>query len=146
LATFAEIVQYDLKDNEGEDSYSLMPVIEENTEKTGIREATVHHSINGSFAIRKDDWKLIMCPGSGGWSFPRPSDKAAIDTLPETQLYNLVNDPKEEINLQAEHPEIVMNMKELLIKYIVEGRSTPGLPQQNDPITFKWKQIDFVQE
>jgi hypothetical protein len=37
-----------------------------------IREATVHHSINGSFASRKGDWKLIFAAGSGGWSFPTP--------------------------------------------------------------------------
>ena len=35
--------------------------------------ANIHHSINGSFAIRKGPWKLCLCPGSGGWSSPRPA-------------------------------------------------------------------------
>jgi arylsulfatase A-like enzyme len=109
-----------------------------------FREATVHHSINGSFAIRKGDWKLIMCPGSGGWSFPRPDDKAALDSLPSIQLYDLAKDPAESTNLQAENPEKVVELKTLLSKYINEGRSTPGLPQQNDEIDFEWTQINFA--
>jgi arylsulfatase A-like enzyme len=146
MATFADIVHYDLKDSEGEDSHSLMPVMEEKKLSAPLRESTIHHSINGSFALRKGDWKLIMCPGSGGWSFPRPNNKNALDSLPEIQLYNLVDDPKEEINLESEHPTVVAEMKKLLIKYIVEGRSTPGLPQENDSIDFEWKQIGFIDE
>ena len=142
MATFAEVVDSDLADQEGEDSYSLMPILKGETLNIPLREATVHHSINGSFAIRKGDWKLIMCPGSGGWSFPRPNDPA-IDTLPKVQLYNLASDPKESTNLEAANPERVKELKQLLTKYITEGRSTPGPPQPNDPIDFEWKQIEF---
>ena len=81
MATCASIVGYSLLDNEGEDSYDLLPLLKQpNSEKT-VREATVHHSIDGSFAIRKGDWKLIMCPSSGGWSFPKPNNKEALDSL-----------------------------------------------------------------
>ena len=142
MATFAEIVDYDLNDQEAEDSYSLMPILEGIPLSTPLREATVHHSINGSFAIRKGDWKLIMCPGSGGWSHPKPN-APEIDTLPKVQLYNLLVDPSETTNLQASNPEKVEELKQLLIKYITEGRSTPGTPQSNDLIDFAWKQIEF---
>ena len=37
------------------------------------RPFTIHHSINGSFAIRRGKWKLALCPGSGGWSAPKPA-------------------------------------------------------------------------
>lgn len=87
MATFASIVGYDLKDNEAEDSYNLLPVLLKPSEPVAIREATVHHSINGSFAIRKGDWKLILAAGSGGWSFPTPGK--AEEGLPPLQLYNL---------------------------------------------------------
>jgi len=60
LATFASIVDYDLKDNEAEDSYNLLPVLMNPNYKVAIREATVHHSLYGNFAIRKGDWKLIF--------------------------------------------------------------------------------------
>lgn len=81
MATFASIVGYDLKDNEAEDSYNLLPLLLKPSIPMAIREATVHHSINGSFAIRKGEWKLILAAGSGGWSFPRPG-KAEEGLLP----------------------------------------------------------------
>ena len=143
MATCADIAGYHLSDNEAEDSYSLLPLFKQKVLGRPFREATVHHSINGSFAIRKGDWKLIMCPGSGGWSYPRPNDKI-IASLPKVQLYNLRLDPRESKNIQAENPDKIAELKALLTKYIVEGRSTPGAPQQNDVIDFKWEQIDFA--
>jgi arylsulfatase A len=146
MATFAEIANYKLKDNEAEDSYSLMPIFEEKKLSSPLREATVHHSINGSFAIRKNNWKLIMCPDSGGWSYPKPEDKTTINTLPKVQLYDLSNDPKELNNLEATQPEKVKELKLLLGKYISDGRSTPGKHQKNDASKSEWKQIDFIKE
>jgi arylsulfatase A-like enzyme len=145
MATFAEITDYELKDNQGEDSYSLLPALE-GSDTAPIREATVHHSINGSFAIRQGDWKLILCPGSGGWSFPRPQDQAALDSLPPVQLYNLADDPAESNNLALIQAEKVNQLKNLLIEYIERGRSTPGAAQENDPIDFEWKQIAFIEQ
>ncbi|WP_026947643.1 sulfatase family protein [Algoriphagus marincola] len=145
MATAAEIVAYDLKPNEGEDSFSLLKMLEGNDTEGIVREATVHHSINGSFAIRQGDWKLIMAKGSGGWSFPKPGDPAE-EGLPEVQLYNLALDPGESQNLQDRYPEIVSDLKKLLIKYIQEGRSTPGLPQPNDEYSKPWPQISFIEE
>jgi arylsulfatase A len=145
MATCAEIAGYALADDEAEDSYSMIPLFEQQTFDKPFREATIHHSINGSFAIRKGDWKLIMCPGSGGWSFPRPKkDDKVISTLPPIQLYNLKTDPAESKNLQAANPEKVDELKTLLTQYIVEGRSTPGAAQQNDKGDKKWSQINFI--
>jgi arylsulfatase A-like enzyme len=144
MATCAVIVGYTLKDNEGEDSYNLLPLLKGEPLANPLREATVHHSINGSFAIRKGDWKLIMCPGSGGWSAPRPDNPEAIKGLPRIQLYNLKQDPSETENLQETHPGIVEELKALLTKYIVEGRSTPGEVQANDgPQT--WEQLWWME-
>ncbi len=144
MATFSDIVSHDLQDDEGEDSYSFLPILGSEPITSSIREATVHHSINGSFAIRKDKWKLIMCPGSGGWSYPKPDNRTVLATLPKLQLYDLANDPKESINLVLSHPEKVNELKSLLRKYINEGRSTPGKPQTNDDIDFEWKQVGFL--
>ena len=144
MATCAAITNYSLLGNEAEDSYNIVPLFTQQNAEVPLREATVHHSINGSFAIRKGKWKLIMCPGSGGWRFPRPNNKAVIDTLPEIQLYNLELDPGEVDNQQANRPEVVAELKDLLSKYILEGRSTPGPKQSNDPIDFEWKQISFI--
>ena len=133
MATFADIAGYPLSDHEAEDSYSLLPLFKNHNMKASLREATVHHSINGSFAIRKGDWKLAMCPGSGGWSFPRPGrDKAELAKLPPVQLYNLKDDPREQHNLQAKFPDKVKSLQALLTRYVAEGRSTPGAPQKNE--------------
>ena len=146
MATFSDIVSHELQDNEGEDSFSILPILESKSLTAPIREATVHHSINGSFAIRKDKWKLIMCPGSGGWSYPKPNEKSIIDTLPRVQLYDLAGDPKESLNLVSSHPEKVKELRSLLSKYITEGRSTPGVSQSNDDIDREWKQVAFLSD
>ena len=143
-ATFADINGYKLKDSEGEDSYSLLLAIKSEKEIAPIRQATVHHSVKGEFTIRKGNWKLLMSPSSGGWSFPRPSrDKEIIATLPPIQLYNLADDPKESKNVYMKYPDVVKELKGILIRYIKEGRSTPGTPQKNDGEE-KWKQISWV--
>ena len=96
-----------------------------------LREAVVHHSINGSFAIRQGPWKLELCPGSGGWSDPRPG-RDDTSQGPLVQLYNLAADVGERDNLQDRHPEVVERLSNLLQKYVADGRSTPGPPQTND--------------
>ena len=135
MGTVAAITGYELQDNEGEDTYNILPVLTGETLDGSLREATVHHSIDGDFAIRQGEWKLAMTGGSGGWSFPTKGQLQKVDslkTLPLIQLYNLNVDPEETTNVQAEHPEKVAALKALLTKYIKEGRSTPGTPQQND--------------
>jgi arylsulfatase A len=143
MATVADLVDYELPDQAGEDSFSFLPLITDAEETAPIREATVHHSIDGSFAIRKEEWKLILCPGSGGWSFPRTPEE--LEGLPSMQLYNLEKDPGEEQNLIGSHPDKVQEMKSLLSEYVQKGRSTPGAPQKNDgPET--WKQLHWMNE
>ena len=145
MATFADLVGYKLSENEGEDSYSLMSLFEGYKEIDQIREGTVFHSVNGTFAIRKGDWKLITAKGSGGWSFPKPGDPSEI-ALPEMQLYNLKNDPSETKNRYLEMPEKAEELRKLLVKYIKDGRSTPGPLQSNDKFEGEWKQTWFMDE
>ena len=143
LATVADIIDVDLLDNEGEDSFSILPLLDNTDEREFNREATVHHSINGSFALRKDNWKMIFCPGSGGWSDPKPNAEE-IGSLPKFQLYNLNIDPAEQTNLYGQHPEIEKNLSELMVQYIDNGRSTPGEKQSNEPNGFgnkEWNQL-----
>jgi len=144
MATCADIINYDLADNEGEDSYSLFPFFENKASQLSRKDA-IHHSVNGGFAIRAGDWKLIMDAGSAGWSFPNPRQVRSLDTLPPIQLYNLKNDPEEALNLQATQSEKVSELTQLLTGYIQDGRSTIGTPQKNDYFKGDWKQIRFMQ-
>jgi arylsulfatase A-like enzyme len=95
-----------------------------------LREATVHHSINGSFAIRSGKWKLCLCPGSGGWSSPKPA-AAFKSGGPLVQLFDLDQDLGETNNLADKKPEVVTRMSDLLARYVARGRSTPGVAQKN---------------
>lgn len=131
-ATVADITGADIPDNVAEDSVSILSALKGNP--TQVREATIHHSINGSFAIRKGNWKLIMCAGSGGWSSPKPKE-AKMKGLPLIQLYNLKSDPGEKKNLYKSQPKVVAQLYALLKKYVEDGRSTPGAKQANDGST-----------
>jgi len=129
MATAAEIIGAKPPDNAAEDSVSFLPALL-GTAKASLREAVVHHSINGSFAIRQGNWKLALCRESGGWSDPRPGTPKAT-ALPPVQLFDLDKDIGEQINVQDKHPEVVARLTKLLEKYVADGRSTPGTPQQN---------------
>jgi hypothetical protein len=103
-----------------------------------VREALVHHSINGSFAIRQGRWKLELCPGSGGWSEPKPGS-AAEQKLPADQLYDMSADVSERKNVYGKQGEVVQHLIRLLDKYVTDGRSTPGTAKKNDVPVNIWK-------
>jgi arylsulfatase A-like enzyme len=71
-----------------------------------IREIAVHHSINGSFAVRKNSWKLIGCKGSGGWT----TSEEQAQNMPGLQLYNLDDDIGETTNLISAYPDKVREL------------------------------------
>ena len=127
MATAADILGEKLPDTAGEDSVSILPALRGETK--AVREAIVHHSITGAFSIRQGNWKLELCPGSAGWSDPKPGKEAK--DAPRIQLYDLADDIGEQHNVQAQHPDIVDRLTKLLQKYVAEGRSTPGAPQKN---------------
>ncbi len=130
MATAAEIVGADIPDTAGEDSVSFLPALL-GEDKSPIREGLVSQSFNGSFAIRKRNWKLAFCPGSGGWSHPRPAE-VDLNTMPELQLYDLSKDPGEQNNLYGTEKEKEQELRTLLESYIKKGRSTAGADRKND--------------
>jgi arylsulfatase A len=138
MATCAEITGAKLPDHAGEDSVSFLPVLEGRA-TAPVRTSLVHHSINGSFAIREGNWKLALSPSSGGWSAPRPGTPAARQ-LPPAQLYDLTRDPGETNNLASSHPQIVTRLTALLEQQVREGRSTPGARQTNTVPVKIWKE------
>ncbi|MFV0346494.1 MAG: sulfatase family protein [Bacteroidales bacterium] len=125
MATCAAIVGYDLPDNAAEDSYNLLPILEGQNFTSPLREATVHHSAQGQFAIRQGEWKLILGGGSGGWTSPTNDKQAEKQGLPLMQLYKVNGDVGEKENLYEQNPEVVEQMTVLLEQYKTEGRSAP---------------------
>ncbi len=135
MATLADITGDALPDDAGEDSFSLMPLFRDPSAR--IREDVVHHSIGGKFAIRDRRWKLVLCPGSGGWT--QSDAEAAAQGLPLVQLYDMQADPGETRNLCREAPDRVRAMLARLQRLVADGRSTPGAPQANDVPVDIWK-------
>lgn len=135
--TCAEIAGVEVPEDAGEDSYSFLPFLR-GEKGEYARKNVIHHSINGSFAIREGEWKLCLCPGSGGWSAPRPQ-RDDTSKLPLGQLFNLKEDSGEKTNLYEKHPDVVARLIRLLERQVDQGRSTPGKAQKNAVIVDVWK-------
>ena len=115
MSTCSALLNTNLQNNAAQDSYSLLPLLTPSKKTTYQRRSTVHHSIDGYFAIRKGDWKLAMCRGSGGWSAPT-ENQATKNNMPAVQLFNLKEDPSEQNNVYAKYPEMVRALTEELEK------------------------------
>jgi len=129
MPTCAEITKTKLDEASSVDGISFFTTMKKPSyvkDRTDI----IHHSINGSFSIRQGNWKLALCPGSGGWSTPRAGKTPPGS--PNVQLFDLENDIKETKNLQAEYPDKVNELTDLLKKYVKQGRSNKGVAQKND--------------
>jgi len=137
MATCAELLGVKLPENAGEDSVSILPALL-GQDKAPLREAVVHHSIQGKFSIRQASWKLELCPGSGGWSAPKDPE-AQRQGLPPIQLYDMSKDAGEKANVQDQQAEAAQRLTRLLERYVEEGRSTPGARQKNDVPVDLWK-------
>jgi arylsulfatase A len=122
LATFADVLNAKLPDNAAEDSFSLLPLLK-GADKP-IRQHAVSASIRGVPCFRDGPWKLILAPGSGGWTKGEGDDAV--------QLYNLSKDLGEKNNLASAHPKRVVTMKKQLEQMITRGRSNHGAAQKND--------------
>jgi len=137
MATCADILGVPLPGNSSVDGISFMPALY-GKQIPNEREAVIHHSISGKFAIRKGKWKLIFCSGSGGWTAPK--DKKATEMgWPKIQLYDMETDIAEKNNVSAKNPEIVEELSTLLTSYIKNGRSTAGKKLKNDAAVDLWK-------
>ena len=137
MATCAEVVGAKLPDNAGEDSVSILPALRATADKP-LREALVHHSISGRFAIRQGPMEAGALSRQRGLEFAaRPTgDQAGLAASATVRP-----DPghREQRNLQAEHPEVVERLTKLLERYVADGRSTPGTPQRNEVKIDLWK-------
>lgn len=122
VATLSDILQQPLAADQGEDSFSLVPLLKGG--HAPVREHAVSCSIRGIPSIRKGDWKLVLDKGSGGWT------KGETETT--VQLYNLSKDIAESNNLAATQPDKVEELGNLLEHLIEKGRSNPGPEQSND--------------
>ena len=141
MATAAAIADLPLPSEAGSDSFNWLPILQ-NSAAEPVRASTIHHSINGSFAIRKGRYKLCFCPDSGGWSDPKPiARNVRNNRSSELQLYDLEKDLAETTNVADDHPEVVQELTELMEQCIARGRSTTGPDLSNDVEVDLWKRV-----
>ena len=133
ITTFGDLTGYKFSDREAEDSFSLMPLLFPDDAKgtSYARDSVIHHSVDGSFSVRKGKWKLIFTPGTGLQQGKLP-DFSAFSGEAVFQLYDMENDIGETRNLHAQNPEVARELKQLLLDSIDQGRSTPGPKLTND--------------
>jgi arylsulfatase A len=124
MATCAAAAGISVPENAAEDSFSLLPAILSQPLTRPVRDAVVHHSGSGMFAVRSGEWKLAFGLGSGG--FTPPAHLAPKPGEPAGQLYNLATDRQETTNVYAQHPEIVRSLMEKLERIRRTGRSRPA--------------------
>ncbi|NHF59510.1 arylsulfatase [Flavobacteriaceae bacterium TP-CH-4] len=99
LATFAELTGYEIP--EDTDGISLLPTF---LSEEGQRQHEFLYwefpSYGGQVALRMGDWKLVR-------------QNLMNQDEPTLELYNLDNDPTEQVNLAAEHPRILEKAAEI---------------------------------
>jgi arylsulfatase A len=125
MATCAGVAGVGLPHDSAEDSFDLRPALLKENGRP-IRDAVVHHSGSGLFAIRSGDWKLALGLGSGG--FTRPVRIPPQPGQPGEQLYNLKTDRQEQTNVAHAHPDVVRSLREKLEQIERSGRSRPDSP------------------
>ena len=122
MATCAAIVGVELPANSGEDTDSILSILLGDTLNESVREAIVHHSVFGMFAIRQAQWKLIFGKGSGSSREPPAVDPA--EGVPPGRLYDMADDLGETDNLWSKRSHIVKCLSSLMNRYRQEGRSS----------------------
>ena len=103
LASFAALVGSPLTDQRAPDSQNVLPALLDASK--AARTVLVEQA--GSLALRQGRWKYIA-PGQG----PRvqQNTNTELGNDPESQLYDLANDPGERNNLAAASPEKVREL------------------------------------
>ncbi len=137
MATLAAVLDVKLPADAGVDSVNSLPALRGEKRSAPLREATVHHSGQGRFAIRRGDWVLILAPtgddngknGEPAWFQTARGYKAHSEA---GELYNLAQDPTQKDNRYAAESGKVKELVALLDRYVADGRSTPGPKQKND--------------
>ena len=124
LATVAELLEAELPATAGEDSQSFLSVLT-NPKDESQRLPTIHHAINGRFAIRDGKWKVC---------FEHKKQKI--------ELYDLSTDPEEQHDLAANNPQVVERLTQTAAKIVIDGRTTPGPVQPND--TAHWADLTWI--
>ena len=108
MATFASIAGVTLEKGAAPDGLDISDALFSRENAANAGRAVVHHALDGMFAIRIDEWKLIEGLGSGGFTQPSREDPQGQE--PSYQLYNMSRDPGEKTNVARKYPEVASRL------------------------------------
>ena len=128
-ATLADLLGITLDEKEAEDSVSAWPLWQQQ-EEGYQRKYLVLHSVNGSLSVRDEQWKLILCPDSGGKSAPLPGDVPAH--FPAWQLYQMDKDIRERDNRVTEEPDICEKLLAELKRMAEKGKEEEKIDEYGE--------------
>ena len=117
MATFAAMTGEKLPTDAGEDSFSTLPLLL-GRDWEAPRAPVVHHSANGTFAIREGQWKLVFSSGSGGREKPvgKPEGEPG-------RLFDLSADLSETTDVASGHGDVVARLTAAMERIRSSGRS-----------------------
>lgn len=137
LATLAALTGQNLQPWQGPDSYNMLPAFLSTPEKPIRDFLVISPEQKTNIAIRKGKWMYISAQNSGGFrgteigehtlggavahklTHQKNSDienGIVKPDAPPAQLYNLETDPFEQLNVYNENPEVVEELKKLLLR------------------------------
>jgi arylsulfatase A-like enzyme len=122
MASCAEVLGTELPAGSGEDSVSMLPLLRGQTDAP-TRESAVHHSMNGSFAVRKGEWVFIDAPSGDNNDEPAwfRAERGYVAHEHDGELFNLHEDLPERVNRYAERPDLVRELSALLTEAKLSG-------------------------
>lgn len=124
-ATSMELLGLSPKENGGEDSLSFLAALKGNPIDHATREGIVYTSDKGKHSLRLGEWVYIdHCTGDSNAEpeWYKAERGYCTHHLPK-ELFHLGKDPMQRNNCYEEHLEIAASMKQLLDRYITEGKS-----------------------
>jgi arylsulfatase A len=128
MATIAGALEVSLPADAAEDSHDLLPVLKGESEK--VRTTHIHNTKEDKWAIRHGEWVLIS--GNDGYHSGRNKaweEKRGYpgDNQSAVELYHLVSDIGQKMDVGGEHPDKVKELTALLEKIRAQGFSAPRL-------------------
>jgi len=114
MATLAAVVGADLPANTAHDSHNLLAVWKENAPSP--RRSIVHNTMQGAYAVRRENWLLIAAKSGTRSKVPAWFDQENGYTEDDQpgELYDLSTDFAQKINLYAKQPAKVAELTALL--------------------------------
>ena len=131
LATLSDILDVPLPKHQGVDSFSIYGNLVNGKSKT--HSYVIHHSWDGSFAIRSQRYKFIATGRAGGLH-----NTDFIDELP-FQLYNMREDEAETTNILLSEEAQYNKLSRSLERIVRKGRSTRGRVLENEREVVIWR-------